>query len=230
MNSTSSLQGRLPTPRLLVLAAAAFAFAGGTGCTTTSRTTRVESGGEVSGDVIPVSRSTLPTGTTLQARLNETLGTKQSKVGDTFTATVQSAVTTQNGETVVPSGAVIHGRVTAVEPSRNATEPAIIRLAFDRLTFGGRSHPFEASVTRAAPQQTGGDTRDETLRKAGIGAAAGALLGAVLGDAELKNMAIGAVLGAGVGTAISLGTGTVDSALPAGTTLTLRTTQDVALR
>ena len=223
------LQPRAAAPRLVVLAAAALAFSVATGCTT-SRTTRVESAGEVSGDVIPVSRSTLPSGTTLQARLDQTLGTKQSKVGDTFTASVPSAVTTQSGATVVPSGAIIRGHVTAIEASRNATEPAVIRLAFDRLSFGGRDYPFEASVTRAAPQQTGGDTRDETLRKAGIGAAAGALLGAVLGDAEIKNMAIGAVLGAGVGTAISLGTGTVDSALPAGTTLTLRTTQDVALR
>jgi hypothetical protein len=224
------LQGRVKRPRLLAFVAAALAFSASPGCTTTSRTTRVESSGEVSGDVIPVSRSTLPSGTTLQARLDQTLGTNKSKVGDTFTASVQSAVTTQNGETVVPSGAVIQGHVTALEASRNATEPAVIRLAFDRLSFGGRSYPFEASVARAAARQTGGDTRDETLRKAGIGAAAGALLGAVLGDAELKNMAIGAVLGAGVGTAISLGTGTVDSALPAGTTLTLRTTQDVALR
>jgi hypothetical protein len=139
-------------------------------------------------------------------------------------------VTAQNGEVVVPAGAKIEGRVTALEASRRAGEPAVIRLDFDRLTFGGRSHDFDAAITSAAPETSGGDTRNETLRKAGIGAAAGAVLGAVLGDRDLRNMAIGAVLGAAAGTAISLGTGTVQSALPAGTTITLRTTQSVALR
>jgi len=196
----------------------------------TSRTTRVESSGAVSDDVIPVNASVLPAGATLQAKLDQTLGTKQSKVGDTFTATVENSITAQNGATVVPAGATIHGHVTALEPSKNATDPSVIRLDFDQLAFGGRSYPFQASVERAAPQQVGGDTRNETLQKAGIGAAAGAVLGAVLGDADLKHMAIGAVLGAAAGTAISLGTGTVDAALPAGTTLTLRATQAVALR
>jgi hypothetical protein len=223
MIATSREARRLGAPLVLVAML-------GLGACASSRTTRVESAGAVSDDVIPVNASTLPSGTTLEARLDRTLGTKQSKVGDAFTATVQNTVTAQNGATVVPAGAQIRGHVTALEPSSNATDPAVIRLAFDQLSFGGRSYPLEASVQRAAPQQVGGDTRDETLKKAGIGAAAGAVLGAVLGDADLKHMAIGAVLGAAAGTAISLGTGTVDAALPAGTSLTLRTTQAVALR
>jgi hypothetical protein len=212
--------------RASVLACAALALA----ACATSRTTRVESSGSVSDEVIPVNASVLPAGATLQAKLDQTLGTKQSKVGDSFTATVENTITAQNGATVVPAGATIRGHVTALEPSKNVTDPSVIRLDFDQLAIGGRSYPFRASVARAAPQQVGGDTRNETLQKAGIGAAAGAVLGAVLGDADLKHMAIGAVLGAAAGTAISLGTGTVDAALPAGTTLTLRATPAVALR
>jgi hypothetical protein len=225
MNSIR-LDGHVTSLRSLAIAATAAALA----CATTSRTTRVESAGDVSADVIPVNASMLPAGTTIEARLQQTLGTKQNKVGDRFTAIVQNSVIAQNGATVVPSGAIIRGHVTGLQSSSNATEPAVIRLDFDRLTFNGRDYPFRASVARAAPTQVGGDTRDETLRKAGIGAAAGVVLGAVLGEADLKHMAIGAVLGAGVGTAISLGTGTVESALPAGTTMTLRTTESVALR
>jgi hypothetical protein len=212
--------------RASVLAAASLALV----ACATSRTTRVESSGSVSDEVIPVNASILPVGATLQAKLDQTLGTKQSKVGDSFTATVENTITAQNGATVVPAGATIRGHITALESSKNVTDPSVIRLDFDQLAFGGQSYPFRASVARAAPQQVGGDTRNETLQKAGNGAAAGAVLGAVLGDADLKHMAIGAVLGAAAGTAISLGTGTVDAALPAGTTLTLRATQAVALR
>lgn len=195
-----------------------------------ARTTTVESAGTLDSPVIPVDARTLPAGVTIEARLDQTLGTRESRVGDGFTATVQSTVTARDGAVVVPAGARIEGRVTALEPSHRAGDPAVIRLAFERLRFEGRSYPFEAAVTRAAARTSGGDSRQETLRKAGIGAAAGAVLGAVLGDADLKHMAVGAVLGAAVGTAISLGTGDVDSALPAGTTMTLRTTQTVALR
>ena len=195
-----------------------------------ARQTEVESTTPANTTVIPVDASALPSGVTVEARLDQTIGTKNSKVGDTFTATVHNAVTSQGGTTVVPAGAKIEGKITALEKSSNVTEPAIIRLDFDRLTIDGRTYPFEATVEKAAPETTGGDTRNETLRKAGIGAAAGAVLGAIIGDADLKSMTIGAVIGAAAGTAISLGTGNVESALPAGTTLTLRTSQQVALR
>jgi hypothetical protein len=217
------------TRRSAARAALLAALAATTACATT-RTTTVESGGDVGAGVIPVDAATLPAGVVIDARLDQALGTSQSKVGDTFTATVASAVAAQNGAVVVPAGAKITGRVTALEGSRNATEPAVIRLDFTQLAFEGRGYPFNAAVTRAVPQTTGADTRGETLQKAGIGAAAGAALGAILSGGDLGKMAIGAVLGAAAGTAISLGVGNVDSTLPAGTTMTLRTTQSVALR
>jgi hypothetical protein len=166
----------------------------------------------------------------LEVRLNQTLGTKVSKVGDTFTATVQKPVHAQNGELVVPEGATVEGRVTALDDSDHAGDRALIRLDFDRLSFNGQRYDLDAAITRAATQQSGRDSRDETLRKAGIGAVAGGVLGAIIGDAELKDIAIGAAVGAAAGTLISLGTGDVEAALPAGTPMTLRVTQTVALR
>jgi hypothetical protein len=219
----------MQTPCTRRAAAASLALAALAACSP-ARQTEVQSSTPANTTVIPVDASTLPAGVTVEARLDQTLGTGNSKVGDTFTATVQNAVTSQGGTTVVPAGAKIEGRITALEKSGNATEPSVIRLDFGRLTIDGRTYPFEAAVEKAAPQTSGGDTRNETLKKAGVGAAAGAVLGAIIGDADLKSMAIGAVLGAAAGTAISLGTGEVESSLPAGTTLTLRTTQQVALR
>ena len=75
----------------------------------------------------------------------------------------------------------------------------------------------------------GQDSRNETLKKAGIGAAAGAVLGAVIGGGDVSKILGGAAIGAAAGTVISLGTGEVDAVLPAGSKMTLQTTQQVTL-
>ena len=43
----------------------------------------------------------LPSGTTLHVRLDDSLGTDRSQVGDRFTATVTSAVTANDGSTEI---------------------------------------------------------------------------------------------------------------------------------
>lgn len=192
---------------------------------------RVESSaGDVAITPTPATANALPIGTQLEVTLDNAIGTKVNKVGDTFTATVQNAVVAQDGQTAVPSGSKIYGSVTGLQDRTNPTETAVIKLAFSRLEMNGRSVPFEARVTATNLQTTGGDTRNETLKKAGIGAAAGAVLGAVLSGGELSKILVGGALGAAAGTAISLGTGETEAVLPAGSRMTLQTTQTVALR
>ena len=167
------------TTRSLAIAAAALAM--GACGTMGNRTTTVESGGSVAtGDVIPANSRSLPAGATIEARLDQTLGTKASKVGDTFTATVANDLRAQDGSVVIPAGAKIEGRVTALDDSDNANEPALIRLDFDRIRFGGRSFPFEANILRANATQSSGSGGDRG-RNTAIGAAAGAVLGARTG-------------------------------------------------
>lgn len=177
----------------------------------------------------PTTAAALPEGSTLHARLDDSLGTDRNKAGDRFTATVTQAVTAQNGVTVVPVGAKVHGTITALDNSDRVGDNAYIRLDFDRISINGREYAFDADVVQTAVE-TRGDTRNETLQKAGIGAAAGAVLGAVVGDADLKDIVVGAAIGAAAGTVISLGSGDVEAVLPAGTALTLRSTEMVSLR
>ena len=195
-----------------------------------ARQTRIESGGDVAVREAPVNARTLPSGTTIDARLEREIGTKTSRVGDGFTATVDNAVLAQNGATVVPAGAKLYGTVTGLHSSERTGDQAAIRIAFERIEFNGQSHPFEAKVTATALETRGQDSRSETLKKAGIGAAAGAVLGGILSGGELDKILIGGALGAAAGTVISLGTGDVEGVLPAGTRMTLQTTRTVALR
>lgn len=192
-----------------------------------SRGVKVESGGDVASSVIPVSASTLPAGVTIETQLDNAIGATQNQVGDRFTARVVSPVVAENGETVVPAGAAVAGVVTGVSRSNDPTRPSVIRLDFDRLQMNGRSYPFRATVERTAIP---GRNNRNLGRDAATGAVAGAVLGAVLGGAELSSILVGGALGAAAGSAISLGTASNQARLPAGTRLTLRTTERVALR
>ena len=206
-----------------VLAVAAVAMTGA--C---SRTTTVESGGEVATAATPVSASSLPTGSVVTVTLDQAVGTKNSKVGDTFSATVSEAITASNGQTVVPAGSKVYGKVTGLQDSDNAGQKAAIRLDFERININGVERPFEANITATQLETKKEETRDETLKKAGIGAAAGAVLGAVIGGGDISKILGGAAIGAAAGTVISLGGGDVEAVLPAGSKMTLQTTQQVA--
>lgn len=193
-----------------------------------SRATTVESGGDVA-VATPATSSTLPTGSVLTVTLDQAVGTKQSKVGDSFSATVAEPVMASNGETVVPAGAKVYGKVTGLQASDNVGQKAAIRLDFERINVNGVERPFEANITATNLQTQREETRDETLKKAGIGAAAGAVLGAVIGGGDVSKILGGAAIGAAAGTVISLGTGDVEAVLPAGSKMTLQTTQQVAM-
>ena len=193
-----------------------------------ARTTTVESAGDVA-TTTPVSANSLPTGAVVNVTLDQAVGTKTSKVGDTFSATVVDAIVASNGQTVVPAGSKVYGKVTGLQDSDNATQKAAIRLDFERINVNGVERPFEANIATTELQTVKEESRNETLKKAGIGAAAGAVLGAVLGGGDVSKILGGAAIGAAAGTVISLGGGDVEAVLPAGSKMTLQTTQQVTL-
>jgi hypothetical protein len=194
-----------------------------------SRAATVESSGGEVATPTPVTANSLPTGSVVNVSLDQQVGTKAIKVGDTFSATVVDAIVAANGQTVVPAGAKVYGKVTGLQDSNNAGQKAAIRLDFEKININGVERPFEANITATQLQTQGQDTRDETLKKAGIGAAAGAVLGAVIGGGDVAKILGGAAIGAAAGTVISLGTGEVEAVLPAGSKMTLQTTQQVTL-
>ena len=195
-----------------------------------ARSPRVETvNGEVATPVTPANARTLPAGAMMDLTLDQQLGTKTSHTGDQFSTTVATAVIAQNGRTAIPSGARVWGHVSGVTAANNATETAALVLDFDSLTFGARTYPYKANIVATNLQRQGAST-SETVKSAAIGAAAGAVLGAVLSGADRDKILLGGGLGAVAGTAISLGKGGENAVLPAGSHLSVQTTQTVALR
>lgn len=173
--------------------------------------------------------STVPTGTNMSLTLNETLSTERNRVGDSFTATLQSAVHDGSGNVLIPAGATVRGRLTQVAKSGRVGETGILKLAFEAVSFGGRSYAMDGTVVKANPQRSNRTSTEKTVGKVAAGAAAGAILGRVLGK-DTKSTIKGAVIGAAAGTAIAMGTADVDVVLPAGSPMEVRLDSPIEIR
>jgi hypothetical protein len=177
------------------------------------------------GNAIPADATALPAGTRFEVEMDETVGTEHSKVGDQFRAHVDEAVVATDGSTVIPEGANVTGIITGLSEAEG-DNPAVIRLDFTTLGFGGQTYRLDASITDVDVGIW--DSVKSAKTEAGIGAAAGAALGAILGG-DLLDVLVGGALGAGAGTAIALGLDD-DASLPEGANLTLQTNERLALR
>ncbi|MEO7083065.1 MAG: hypothetical protein ABI442_07660 [Gemmatimonadaceae bacterium] len=85
----------------------------------------------------------LPTGVLVRGKLNTTIGMSSSHARDVFGITLADAVTAGRA-TLVPSGAIAYGHVVTANPTGGT---AGIQVAFDSLTFSGRSLVLDANIT-----------------------------------------------------------------------------------
>lgn len=147
------------------------------------------------------------TNQTFHVRLNDSLKSDESRVGETFETTVVDPVYSTNGIELVPSGSIITGRVTAVQKARKDGNPGSLTVAFYNLRLpNGRAAALNGSLTDLESGNTTSDnegtatakkTSKRNVKFIGGGAGGGALIGAIAGGG--KGAAIGAGVGAGVG-------------------------------
>lgn len=167
----------------------------------------------------------VPAGTELTTELEDRLSVQESEEGDEFHLTVDEPVT-RGGRTAVPAGALVHGRVTAVHASTGQDDPNILKLEFYRIDIRGQSYPLEAEATKVNPERT----TEGALQKIAGGAFAGAVLGAIIDDDELRGAAIGGAVGAAAGTAVALGTKREQGVLARGSKVRLRLNAPIRLQ
>jgi hypothetical protein len=146
----------------------------------------------------------VPVGTDLKVRINDTLSSKDSRVGDRFTATV-----------IDPSRfdeARVYGHISSIQKSGKVKGRTSMNLAFDSVELrDGRKGVLHGYVTRVYGEGSGraddeggvesGSRTNQTIKRTGIGAGIGAIVGGIAGGG--KGAAIGLIIG-GAGGAGSL--------------------------
>jgi hypothetical protein len=141
----------------------------------------------------------VPAGTDLKVRLNDTLSSKDSRVGDKFTATVINPARFDEGR--------VYGHIKSIVKSGRIKGRTTMNLAFDSITLSdGRSGTLHGYVThvygdKGRTDEEGGVQSEsrgrQTIKRSGIGATAGAIIGAIAGGG--KGAAIGLIVGGAAG-------------------------------
>jgi len=146
----------------------------------------------------------VPVGTDLKVRINDTLSTKDARIGDRFTATVLDPSRFDEAR--------LSGHISSIQKSGKVKGRTSMNLAFDSVVLrDGRKGVLHGYVTKVYGEGSGradneggvesGSRTNQTVKRAGIGAGVGAIIGGIAGGG--KGAAIGLLVG-GAGGAGSL--------------------------
>jgi hypothetical protein len=178
----------------------------------------------------------LPAGTALNVKLETTLATFSSKMGDTFSGRVTQPVV-KDGKTIIPIGATIQGRVTRVkEPRRIAGKPTIAIFPETLVLPNGERYMLNATLVDTS-LRAGTDVNEEgqfkgaghnskDLIEIGAGTGGGMLIGGLAGGG--KGVLIGGAIGA-TATVTHWLTKRKTAVLPAGTELVMELYRPITL-
>ncbi len=166
---------------------------------------------------------TLPAGTTLRLELQSAIASDSSNVEDTVRASLRQPVSV-DGNAVLPTGTEIVGTVTSVERAGRVKGRARIAYRFDSIDYGGERYDIHTNTLSHQAEATKG----EDATKIGIGAGAGAAIGALLGGGD--GAAKGAAIGGGAGTGVVLATRGKEVRLGPGADVTARLTAPLTVR
>lgn len=165
---------------------------------------------------LAASAQTIPAGTRLTVRVGSEISSGTAKAGDRFDATLARPLVV-HGKTLARTGAPVRGKVTSAKSSGRLHAPGELTLRLTGVQVNGRIAPVSTSSYFAKGK---GHTKSNAT-KIGGGAAAGALIGGLVGGG--KGAGIGALAGGGAGTGLAVATGKEEAVVPAEAALTFTT-------
>jgi hypothetical protein len=179
--------------------------------------------------------ATVPEGTALRVKLETTISTFSSKVGDPFQGKISEAVVV-DGKTMIPAGATVEGRVTKLsEPRRVQGKPTIALFPEHVIMPDGQRYMLNAVLVDTDIKGTdvnqegqfkgaGHDRRDQI--EVGGGTGAGMLVGGLIGGGP--GLLVGGAIGASATTTHWL-VQRRSAVLPSGTQLVLELSRPMTM-
>ncbi len=172
----------------------------------------------------PAITTLVPAGTQLRVRLNDTISSRESRAGDRFTATVVNPSRYEQGK--------VTGHIRSIRRSGRVQGRTTMSLAFDSVRLSdGRTGTLRAEVLRVYDSDSAtkvdeegrvqsGSRGNQTLRRSGIGAVAGAVIGGIAGGR--KGAAIGLIVGGAAGAGSIAVEGSKELKIERGTEILIR--------
>jgi hypothetical protein len=124
-----------------------------------------------------------------------------------------------NGRTLIAAGTPVRFTITQLRPSRSKGSQGRLRLRAEGIELAGQLRTVEANLRPVPRELRGRGVTGSEAAKVGGGAAAGAVIGGVVG--KTKGAVIGGVAGAAAGAIVASQTATRDVVVKAKTPVVL---------
>jgi len=155
----------------------------------------------------------IPAGTTITVRMIDGVNSEQSRLGQTYRASVDEPVLL-DGQTVIPRGADAITKLVEDKDSGKIEGRTVLTLVLQQVTVNGRT----IDLTSGDVSRASGSRGSKSAKVIGGTAALGAIIGAIAGGG--RGAAIGAGSGAAVGTGVQVLTKGQTVKIPSETRLT----------
>jgi hypothetical protein len=165
---------------------------------------------------------TIPAGTSIVIRMIDGVDSKKNKIGDTFTASLDSPLMVGSME-VAAKGADVFGKLAEAKEAGKISGGAELTLELTGIRIAGNIVPIDSTTYDAVGKGRG----KQSAARIGGGAVLGAIIGGVAGGGA--GAAIGAGAGAAAGTAVQLVTHGEVIRIPSETLLEFKLQNDVSV-
>ena len=165
---------------------------------------------------------TIPAGTPVTVRLQQSLSSASAVPGERFEAVLDEPIVIEN-RVAVPTGATVTGHVTSVHHSGRLRHPGELGLTLDSVTVGDQ----QVQLVTSSIVARGGSHKKRNLSWIGGGTGGGALIGALAAGG--KGALIGSGVGAVAGTTTAFITGKKDVGFGVERRLRFRLRTDITL-
>lgn len=164
----------------------------------------------------------VPAGTRLLVRMSDGIDSKKNKVGQRFTAKLETNLMADD-EVAAAGGSTVYVRLAESKSAGRTSGKSELMIELTDIVVGGTAYPLLSDDYSVAGKSETKNTAKKTLGGAGLGAAIGAIAGGGSGAAK------GAAAGTAVGLGASVMTKGQQVSIPAGTLLEFRLQQPASL-